>query len=101
MFHITAIAVMPPNIKIINYCYSSSVRQFVNGKGLACRVVLELSNPFLNAGRTIVTDNFYTSLPLANELLENNTHLIGILRSNRIRLSEIFKAKLRPGEIIG
>lgn len=40
----------------------------VNGKGLACRVVLELSNPFLNAGRTIVTDNFYTSLPLANEL---------------------------------
>ncbi|CAI6351009.1 unnamed protein product [Macrosiphum euphorbiae] len=73
----------------------------VNGKGLACRVVLELSNPFLNAGRTIVTDNFYTSLPLANELLDNNTHLIGTLRSNRIRLPEIFKTKLRPGEIIG
>ncbi|XP_015375256.1 PREDICTED: piggyBac transposable element-derived protein 4-like [Diuraphis noxia] len=73
----------------------------VNGKGLACRVVLELSNPFLNAGRTIVTDNFYTSLPLANELLENNTHLIGTLRSNGIRLPEIFKTKLRPGEIIG
>jgi len=46
----------------------------VYGKGLACRVVLDLSNPFLNAGRTIVTDNFNTSLPLANELLENNTH---------------------------
>jgi len=73
----------------------------VNGKDLACRVVLELSNPFLNAGRTIVTDNFYTSLPLANELLKNNTHLIGTLRSNRIRLPEIFKTKLRPGEIIG
>ncbi|KAE9523001.1 hypothetical protein AGLY_016632 [Aphis glycines] len=73
----------------------------VNGKGLACRVVLKLSNPFLNAGRTIVTDNFYTSLPLANELLDKNTHLIGTLRSNRIRLPEIFKTKLRPGEIIG
>jgi len=54
----------------------------VKGKGLACRVVLQLSNPFLNAGQTIVTDNFYTSLPLANELLENNTHLIGTLKSN-------------------
>jgi len=30
MFHITAIAVMPPNIKIINYFNSSSVRQCVN-----------------------------------------------------------------------
>jgi len=29
MFYITAIAVMPPNIKIVNYCYSSSVRQCV------------------------------------------------------------------------
>lgn len=55
----------------------------------------------MNAGWTIVTDNFYTSLPLANELLENNTHLIGNLRSNRIRLPEMFKTKLRPGEIIG
>lgn len=51
----------------------------VDGKGLPCKGVLELSNPFLNGGRTIVTDKFYTSLPLANELLENNTHLKGNL----------------------
>ncbi|XP_025418685.1 piggyBac transposable element-derived protein 4-like [Sipha flava] len=97
-------------VKLFKICevngYTHDVNDYagknqVDGKGLACRVVLELSNPFLNSGRTIVTDNFYTSLPLANKLLENNTHLIGTLRSNRIRIPEIFKTKLRPGEIIG
>ena len=40
MFHITAIAVMPPNIKIINYCYSSSVRQCVKFMPLSTKYYL-------------------------------------------------------------
>ncbi|KAE9525673.1 hypothetical protein AGLY_014200 [Aphis glycines] len=51
----------------------------VDGKGLACKVVLNLCQMYLNANRTITTDNFYTSLPLAYELLKNKTHLTGTL----------------------
>jgi hypothetical protein len=60
-----------------------------------------LSRSYLNSGRTLVTDNYYTSLPLAYELLKNNTHLIGTLRSNRVELPEVMKAKLKKGQITG
>jgi len=73
----------------------------VDGKGLALRVVMELSRPYLNVGRTVVTDNFYTSMPLARELLKNNTHLVGTLRTNRVKLPEVLKTKLKKGQIIG
>jgi len=73
----------------------------VNGKGLALRVVMELIRPYLNVGRTVVTDNFYTSMPLARELLKNNIHLVGTLRTNRVKLPEVLKTKLKKGQIIG
>lgn len=38
---------------------------------------------------------------MANELLNNNTHLVGTLRSNRVKIPEITQQKLKPGEIIG
>lgn len=72
-----------------------------NGRGLGCNVVMNLTSLYLNAGRTIITDNFYTSLNLANALLENETHLVGTLRCNRVKLPEVTKSKLKPGQIIG
>lgn len=72
-----------------------------DGKGLGCKVVLDLSNKYLNVGRTFITDNFYTLIVLANELLANNSHLVGTLRSNRVKLPEVTQAKLLPGQIIG
>ncbi|KAL4083936.1 hypothetical protein QTP88_029252 [Uroleucon formosanum] len=86
------------------YTYNVQVyagKSQVDGKGLGCRVVLDLSQRYLNAGRTIITDNFYTSVPLAYELLKNKTHLVGTLRSNRVKLPEVTKAKLKPNEIVG
>ncbi|XP_008188519.1 piggyBac transposable element-derived protein 4-like [Acyrthosiphon pisum] len=86
------------------YTYNVQVyggKSQVDGKGLGCRVVLDLSRRYLNMGRTMVTDNFYTSITLANELLSYDTHLVGTLRSNRVKLPEITKKKLSPGEIIG
>ncbi|XP_022160088.1 piggyBac transposable element-derived protein 4-like [Myzus persicae] len=86
------------------YTYNVQVyadKSQVDGKGLGCRVVLNLSQKYLNAGRTIITDNFDTSVPLAYELLKNNTHLVGTLRSNRVKLPEVTKAKLKPNEIVG
>ena len=36
-----------------------------------------LMQPFLNEGRILFTDNFYTNSSLAEHLLDNNTHLCG------------------------
>lgn len=47
MFHITAIAVMPPNIKIINYCYSSSVRQCVKAVWGRLELYLKYQNAWV------------------------------------------------------
>jgi len=62
---------------------------------------MELIRPYLNVGRTVVTDNFYTSMPLARELLKNNIHLAGTLRTNRVKIPEVLKTKLKNGQIIG
>lgn len=37
----------------------------------------------LDKGRTLCTDNYYTSVTLAQALLDRETHLIGTLRTNR------------------
>jgi len=46
-------------------------------------VVMRLTEPYLNKGRNVSTDNFFTSLKLANNLREKNTSLVGTL--NKIR----------------
>jgi hypothetical protein len=52
-------------------------------------------------GRTMVSDKLYTSIPLANELLNNDTHIVGTLRTNRVKVPEITKKNLSLGEVIG
>ncbi|CAH1982586.1 unnamed protein product [Acanthoscelides obtectus] len=59
------------------------------GKNLEVRkttptsVVMELCESVLNVGRTVYTDNWYTSIDLANKLLDKKTHLVGTLRRNK------------------
>lgn len=68
----------------------------------ASRVVLELSEYYLNSGRTITTDNFYTSFELAKLLLDKRTHLVGTIRKNRKGLPKaLVTKKLARGEVIG
>jgi hypothetical protein len=62
------------------------------GQSVPTKVVMDLSNKLLIAGRTVVVDNFYTSIQLANKLLDRRTHLLGTLRAN------VIKAKLKKGE---
>lgn len=50
--------------------------------GLAHNVVLQLSAPFADEWRNITTDNYYTSVSLANELWENKYTLLGTLKKN-------------------
>ncbi|TWW61346.1 hypothetical protein D4764_05G0014360 [Takifugu flavidus] len=46
-------------------------------------VVMRLMEPFLDEGRNVTTDNFFTSLSLAKRLLSRNTTILGTV--NKIR----------------
>lgn len=71
-------------------------------RSLPTEIALDLAEPYLDVGRTLVTDNWYTSVPLAKELLERNTHLVGTLRKTRRNLPQVVvKTNLGRGELIG
>lgn len=64
-------------------------------------VVVNLCEELLDQGRMIVADNWYTSLPLANYLLQRKTDLCGTLRKNRKNLPLLVRnKKLKRGEQI-
>lgn len=64
-------------------------------------VVMNLAEKLLDAGRTIVTDNYYSSIELANKLLDRRTHLLGTLRSNRKgNPKDVITTKLKKGELL-
>lgn len=63
-------------------------------------VVVELAEDLLDEGRCIVTDNYYTSIPLAEYLLSRNTDLCGTLKLNRKGVPrDIVNANLEAGQI--
>ncbi|XP_067128135.1 piggyBac transposable element-derived protein 4-like [Centruroides vittatus] len=69
---------------------------------LSTDIVLKLGEKYLGEGRTFTTDNYYTSIELAEHLLERSTHLIGTLRTNRKCIpKEVVNKKLSKSEIIG
>ncbi|KAI5089745.1 dual specificity protein phosphatase 26 isoform X1 [Silurus meridionalis] len=47
------------------------------GERLAENVVMNLMEPFLDDGRNVTTDNFFTSLSLSHRLLQSKTTLLG------------------------
>lgn len=50
-------------------------------EALSETIVTSLCENYLNEGRTIVTDNFYTSVPLTKTLLRHDTHSVGTWNS--------------------
>ena len=50
------------------------------------RVVLDLTRDMVGSGRNITTDNFFTSLRLAQKLSEKQMTLLGTMRKNRKEL---------------
>ncbi|CAH1977516.1 unnamed protein product [Acanthoscelides obtectus] len=55
----------------------------------------------LDDGRTLYTDNWYTSVALSKTLIKHSTHLGGTLRSNsRYNPPDAVKAKLNKGDVI-
>lgn len=87
----------------VGYTYKIRVyagKEEAKATSLSTNVVLELSYDYLSAGRTIYTDNFYTSLELAKLLLEKQTHLVGTVRASRRDLPcNVKNARLKRGQI--
>ena len=81
---------------IIYTCQQDSMA----GLGYAQTVVMHLLDVLEGCYRTVVADNFFTSIPLGKRLLEHDTYLIGTLRSNRAGVgSEVAQKNLRRGEV--
>ncbi|KAF2905975.1 hypothetical protein ILUMI_00206 [Ignelater luminosus] len=63
-------------------------------------VVFSLMDTLLDTGRTLYTDDYYTSVSLASQLLQRKTHLVGTVRSNRKYNSKsVVNKELKKNEV--
>ncbi|XP_044744320.1 piggyBac transposable element-derived protein 4-like [Coccinella septempunctata] len=85
------------NLKI--YCGKDQTMENLDKPG---SVVVSLGKKLLNEGRVFITDNWYTSIPLAMYLKSHGTDLCGTLRRNKKYLpKEVINSKLNKGELFG
>ncbi|KAL4153253.1 hypothetical protein QTP88_001086 [Uroleucon formosanum] len=76
-------------------------KEVIRETDVSYKIVLKLMEPYLNFGRTLYTDNWYSSVKLAEKLNQENTHLVGTLRANRKNNPEnVVKKKFKKGEVI-
>lgn len=84
-------------------CYIIGMKVYVGKEtsptlfsSVGTKIVLELSEPYLDNGRTLYVDNWYSSVELAELLQSRKTYLVGTLRSNRkSNPIEVTKKKLK------
>lgn len=100
----------PYGIKVFKLCVKDcytlsykiySGKQATRAQNVSSDIVHELISPYMNIGRTLFVDNWYTYVQLADSLLEKKTHLVGTLRKNRkFNPSAVVDKKLKKGEIV-
>jgi len=62
----------------------------------ASAVIKRLIPPISKSGRNITCDNWYTSFPLANDLLKiHNFTMVGTVRKNKREIPPLFTQKLK------
>ena len=67
------------------------------------RIVLTLANDYLDQGRTMYTDRYYTSIPLAQTLEFRQTSFTGTCVKNRQQIPQLFRQKsfhVADGEVL-
>lgn len=97
-------------IKVFKLCVSGGYtwafkvytgKEKVADMSVAEKVVTGLMEGLLDSGRTLYTDNWYTSVALSKTLIRRNTHLVGTLRANRKNNPrDVVMTKLKKGEKI-
>lgn len=87
------------------YCLQFQVytgKENVQEKGLTHRVVTDLlKDRYYHKNHHVYFDNFFTTIPLMNDLADNSTYSCGTIRSDRGKFPLSFKdAKLERGESV-
>lgn len=62
------------------------------------KVIILFLEKYMNKGHSLYIDNFYTSVGLAEELLNKNTYVTGTLRAKRAGNPNLVHNKLNAGE---
>ena len=60
------------------------------------QVVMRLLKPYLNKGRKVTTDNYFTSMKLATELQKYKTSLLGVVNRIRKKVPAVVKHMKEP-----
>lgn len=81
--------------------YSGKGSQTQNESLFSTNIVLNMTEPYQDSGRTIYMDNWYSSVDLAQKLLARGTHMVGTLRANRKgNPPNVVVKKLKKGEVV-
>ncbi|KAJ4428449.1 hypothetical protein ANN_24486, partial [Periplaneta americana] len=59
-------------------------------------VVMRLAAPYLNKGRNMTTDNFFTTVKVGNKLKEKDTSLVGTMKHDRKEIPNTIKTMKNP-----
>jgi hypothetical protein len=85
-----------------NYLIYTGQQDPMAGLGHAETIVMNLLDGLSGCYRTVVADNFFTSISLAKRLLAHDTYLIGTFRRNRSASGkEFLRRELKRGEVYG
>nr|CAI5845806.1 unnamed protein product [Callosobruchus analis] len=61
---------------------------------------MSLLDGLVYQGRTLYTDNYYTSVSLAHKLIDRKTHLVGTVRANqKLNCTEVVRRKIKRNEV--
>lgn len=64
-------------------------QESITGLGASGNIVAMLTEPYINKGHSLYTDNFYSSPILARYLFERMTNSCGTIRSNRLHMPKL------------
>lgn len=75
-------------------------KEAVRETNVSHKIVLKLLKPYLNFGRCLFIDNWYSSVELVEKFNCENTHMVGTLRANRRgNPRDVISKKFKKGEL--